>query len=1024
MHCLRSLFICLMVLGLLAPPAAFALDPEIRFHHYQLDRWRLAQGFPLATLTALAQDRRGFLWVGTQNGLARFDGVGFRLYRTGDYPGLVDNHIRDLELDGNGRLWVVSGYSPRVYDQGVFRSIDLPGERSRVSRIVSDGGGVWLGGEDGLFRVAAQTATPETRAEAVGGLPGAVHSLAPMADGVVSAGGVGWVARISDAGSEIFRLPQGDGQAALVVNALTRYRDTLWIGTERGLFRLGGGNVVPVGSLGDRNVQAFEVDGDGLLWVATTKGLYRFDGMEVVDRVEDETVLYNLWNEDVLEDRQGNLWLAAKSGGLVRIRQEAYRVFGPNDGLTSPEVWAVDRDREGDVRVGAEGGVFEMVGGRFRPVLGIDVLPGPTVGTLLHDSKGRLWVGTSNGVAVFRDGRPVLEPLPEFPATRYYAIHEDRDGRIWLGHRGGLLRYQPSASAGAPDKPMPVAALAGRPVRSILERPDGSLWVTAEAGVFRIGAGGDIRRIDTDVPGAPFALSIAAGETAELWWTYVDQGLVRFRDGEMRRFTTRHGLPTNTILHAAENEDGYLWLSTLQGVFRVPVAEFDRVADSSGSSLYVEPVVSVDSERDTDEVLCCHGGTDGAAVFRPDGTLLLPTFNGLMAINTRRFQPPKAPPTPVIDSVETGDEREIPVAGNRVTAGPEDRDLTIHYTALDLSHPEHLRFRYRLRGLRDEWRDAGERRKAFYTNLPAGEYEFEVLAVNRMGMTSPEPARVKLELTPALTETLAFRAMVLAVLAGMAYGLHRAWTRRLRHQRNRLESEVDQRTRELSRLNAELSRANLQLESLSQTDQLTQLRNRRFLDAEMPKEIARLKRQREAGHPAAALELVVIDLDHFKDINDQYGHAAGDEVLRAFARTLTEISRRGDHLVRLGGEEFLMVVQAGDDLPLDTVPRRICERFRDKVFSPAAGVSVRVAVSVGAVRYPFLRARPFGLNFREVLQLADLAMYEVKEAGRDGWATLSADASLETDDLSPVDPERVKALIRAGRLMLDLEPRA
>jgi diguanylate cyclase (GGDEF)-like protein len=310
------------------------------------------------------------------------------------------------------------------------------------------------------------------------------------------------------------------------------------------------------------------------------------------------------------------------------------------------------------------------------------------------------------------------------------------------------------------------------------------------------------------------------------------------------------------------------------------------------------------------------------------------------------------------------------------------RDLDFEFTALSFQAPANVDLRVRLRGYDADWRalDDPTRRDARYTNLPPGDYVFEVTGANNDGVWAVEPGRLAFSIAPAFHETWAARGLLALVAALVLYALHRLKLHRLRRQSEALELLVSQRTEALEDANRRLSEASL-------TDPLTGLRNRRYIGAQIPADLAFYDREPELGpEGGGVLVLAIIDIDHFKRVNDTHGHHAGDLVLQQFARVLEQQVRTGDYIARWGGEEFVLVFRP---LPGRHVPM-LGERLRSAIanhpFDIGGAEPLRITCSIGFVAYPLfdrLRGLP---GWELMLSLADRALYHAKANGRDGWA--------------------------------------
>jgi diguanylate cyclase (GGDEF)-like protein len=304
---------------------------------------------------------------------------------------------------------------------------------------------------------------------------------------------------------------------------------------------------------------------------------------------------------------------------------------------------------------------------------------------------------------------------------------------------------------------------------------------------------------------------------------------------------------------------------------------------------------------------------------------------------------------------------------------PGARDVSVEFAALDYSAPDALRYQYTLEGYDRGWTDADSaHRTATYTNLSPGNYTLRVRGTNRAGVWSASNIALQLRALPAWYETTAFRAAVAAlVILGVA-GLVRARTEVLRRRAERLEQLVEERT-------SELAQANAALEKMTVTDPLTGLRNRRFLAQRIDAEVALALRQR------TDIVFFLVDIDHFKAVNDELGHAAGDRVLSQIRERLEDVFRASDYVLRWGGEEFLAVTRSGNRGDAPEIAERLRCAIAGRPFVLDGGQLLSKTASIGFAAFPFSPSERQALTWEQVVEVADQALYRAKHSGRNTW---------------------------------------
>jgi len=325
-----------------------------------------------------------------------------------------------------------------------------------------------------------------------------------------------------------------------------------------------------------------------------------------------------------------------------------------------------------------------------------------------------------------------------------------------------------------------------------------------------------------------------------------------------------------------------------------------------------------------------------------------------------------------------------------------------------------VQLRYRLLGYDRGWHrlEDARRRSVNYTNLPPGDYTFEVIGANNAGVWSPHPAMLRFRIQPLFPETWLFRIMLAALLAALVYAGYRFQLQRHARQRASLEAQVQARTRELNAANARLEKA-------SQTDPLTGLRNRRYLANQIPADLAYYDRERQrSGEYDQVLVFALVDLDFFKRVNDQHGHRAGDQVLLQVAHVLGSLARSSDYLARWGGEEFLLVFRPMTGRHLETIGHRIRMAISGHDFDIGVGAPLHLTCSIGLSEYPLFRDAQQGLGWEQMVELADAALYWVKQHGRDGWAAFRPTRQTDLPTLMRDLQQGAGDLLHADRLQL------
>ncbi len=732
------------------------------------------EGLQNLAVHVVLQDRAGFLWVGTQNGLYRYDGsqfVGF-----GKNEGLPGARVESLHESIDGTLWVgtQAGLARKQGDR--FEMVPMGVAKGVISRegIASDASGrVYLATERGLV-----TGPPFTLIPSPGGGASSVY---------VDGSGTVWFG----CGPSLCRLEHGEAHEA---------------GADEGLPAEGWDAI-----LGDL---------EGNLWVRSERSLYlRANGshrFEIRRGLPESTNTY----PTLALDPAGRL-LVPTYRGLARQTEKGWEILDAQQGLATNDISAVMQDREGSIWLGLLGsGLARWLGyNEWQSWSDREGLSRESIWSIARDTSGRLWVGTQFGLnyAEQRNGRMVWRQQPLAGVEMIRALAAAPNGALWIGAWPGGLRWLnprtgQTRSIGAEE------GLNSNFVRHVMVDREGRVWASTRDGLFRAEAGS--MRFETLIPGETFHMTMMDRSGAV--WAAGANGLARFSHGQKTRFNTRNGLKSDVVAHVAEDPDGSLWIGYYDafGLTRMTFSRGEPRLEHFTTSTGLRSDKSLFLGFDARGWLWA-GSDHGVDVFdrtrwrhygRSDGMIWDDcNTNGFMAdadggvwVGTSRglsqFRPvassaASVPPPVVFTSVKFGDQSVDPAAAAEV---PYRRNsLQVRFAALTFVEESSVLFRYRLSGLQSSWTETAQRELDF-PGLPTGQYTLEVMARNKQGLWSAEPARFNFQvLTPWFLMWWFRIGNVLVVLALGRYMWHRR-TRRLEAERNRLETAVTVRTRELS----------------------------------------------------------------------------------------------------------------------------------------------------------------------------------------------------------------------------------
>ncbi len=953
-----AIFACLST----APTGA--LDPSRAITQYASEILGTPDGLPQNSVQAIAQTPDGYLWFGTQEGVVRFDGVRFTVFDKHNTPALRHNSIQSLTVTRNGDLWIGTfvGGATRLRN-GVFTALTTAEGLSsdQVRTIAEDpDGSLWIGTSAGLDHFRDGVLTSFNVAWGLRNDRILALAFDTAGDLWIGTDGAG-VARHRDGRFEWF--DARSGLAGDQVRAIRQSRDgDLWFGSYGGgASRLRDGRwtrYTEADGLAGNQVTDILEDRDANIWFATSGGVSRASG-GVLSSLTTANGLANDLSVALFEDREGSLWVGSNGGGVTRLRDARVVNFTTREGLSPGNARVVLEARDGAMWIGTDQGLNVVRDGRVNRVVqpGLDA----RIFSLAEDADGAIWVGTHGaGLVRLQDGRidRRLGVAQGLSNNVVRAILPARDGALWVGTDIGLNRIEGDAIRTWRRSD----GLSADPVTALLEARDGTLWIATNGGGLNRLRGGRFRAM-TSREGLGSNVVFALHESADgaIWAGTDGGGLCRVKGDTIGCVTSDQGLYDDLVVQILDDRGGRLWMASNRGVFHVPLADLEAAAASRARSVVSTRYGSSDGMASPE----CHGGSQPSGARSRDGRLWFPTLAGIAVFDPANARGNPLPP-PVRIEAFVVDDRNVPLTRANALA-PGHKQLEIHYTALSFVNPDAVAFKYRLEGFNDAWIDAGTRRTAYFTNLPPGDYAFQVIASNSDGVWNREGATLRFTRDAQWVETDAFRLLAALAALGVLAVVLRAWSLRHHARQAELVRLVDARTQALAHSNAELVR-------LSKTDALTGAWNRRGATEALESE---WQRAIDKGQPVSAL---MIDLDSFKAYNDHYGHGAGDECLKAVVELLAHAVRGPRQVVaRMGGEEFLVLLP---DFAIDAA-RGVADDLRARVESAALRHERAACGNVVTISIGVASTRPrTGQLSSALIAAADHALYRAKNAGR------------------------------------------
>jgi PAS domain S-box-containing protein len=768
----RRTFIGIVLAGLVTD--ACALDHNRLPSRYVREQWTNETGFPGGAVNSIAQTADGYLWIGTDRGLIRFDGFNFRAVSLAAIAAASDVPILQLSTDAGGNLWgrPQGGYLVRQKD-GKFESVRY--DQGAITTLSNDNhGGLLVSDvEQGIFRFTADGV------QKLGPPSPPVISMAETADGKV------WLGTLGDG---LFFL--SDGRATNVnaglpdrkINFLLPIGDELWVGTDTGLYH---GNSTAFrrlempSFLGRVQILSILRDHDANIWVGTTRGLLRISGKGIT--FSEETDLRGAGGITALfEDREGNLWIGG-ARGLGRIRDSVFVTYSSVSDRRFEHNGPIYVDPEDRTWFApAQGGLYVLQNDRVQSVTSIPA------NEVVYSISGRadvVWVGRQRGGLTrlqFRNGAMVSQSYTEangLAQNSAYAVYESRDGSVWTGTlNSGVSRFKDGHFTTYTTSD----GLASNTVASILETRDGAMWFATPTGLSSFSNGQ--WRTYTTVEGLPSPeVNCLFEDSSGTLWSGTSAGLASFASGHFQVPNESTDDLREQILGMADDKSGRFWIATSHHVLRVPR---DKLLSGVVKAVDIREFDQDDGLESTEGVRRSRSVVSDSA-----GRIWFSLSSGLSVVDPSHISDNSMPALPHIEAI-TADNNTANL-GASVQIPPSPRRVTLEYAGLSLAMPERIRFRYFLENFDSGWSQPVAAREAVYTNLGPGSYRFRLMASNSDGLWNGPETAITLIVAPAYYQTYWFRLSCIVVFVALLWGGYQVRLHQLHEQEKKFREAVE-----------------------------------------------------------------------------------------------------------------------------------------------------------------------------------------------------------------------------------------
>lgn len=812
----------LMICSVAAAPADYLIDP-----------WGTGDNLPGSSVTAITQTPDGYLWVGTYDGLARFDGVRFVTFDPGNTPALGHPRIQGLYVDARGTLWINTYRGGLTsYRDGVFRR-ELTNQLSfdlRTTMVSSSSNEVVFASQIGqVLRRSLSGTNSEWQMLAP---PESERPIFQCADRE----GTLWfitrdrhIVRVRD--NRFERLPHNSGLGTNpVITLAVDAQKNVWAGAENEIALWNGSRFDDMTPTNMDFPEKFEPDGlfptsKGVIWVLANGRLRAQQGRRWIAEATEWRGLLGWASGRAMvmhEEQDGGVWFSHYGNGLFHIRPDGhFEHFTVRDGLPGDRIGALFQDKDGGIWLGAyRGGLARLHKRQYQVVGASEGLPARTALSVCQSSDGAIWIGSEGGLSRWQNGKLTTYTVGSTAADAFvfsifpgmdsdlwlsagegedlFQFHDehvdraswevhgvksllrDRTGRLWMGTKSDLSWWLPTGhrTFGAND------GMSISPVRALVEDLDGTVWCGTDDGtLYRC----EPTRVQAFHPGDKIGArpiwSLLADADGTIWAGTFRGGLVRFRNGRFVQVAAKQGLPMDVISQILDDGQGRFWLGTHQGICCVAKSALeacaDGKADSVGAVTYLNGLPSPE----------CSDGYQPACLRANDGRLWFATAKGVVSVDPNDITTGSSPPPVVIEDLRADGEL-LSLSSERVDVPPGHKQFEFRFTAPSFDAADKVRFRYRLDGLDNDWVDAGSQRTASYDHLAPNKYRFHVIACNSDGVWNLTGASIAFTVEPHFYQKRSFLIVTaLLILGGVAVAVRSIATRKYRRELARLAQQ-------------------------------------------------------------------------------------------------------------------------------------------------------------------------------------------------------------------------------------------
>ncbi len=814
-------FFLLYLFTVLTLSSLFPLDPSKKVYNYHISKWDVENGLPQNSVMTILQTEDKYLWIGTDRGVARFDGVNFEIFNSSKYKTIRNNRTVTLLEDRKRNFYFGSrgGGLNKITDGKIKNFSKAYGLKDDfiLSLFEGSNGEIWIGTFKGLSKMDINgKILPFKNSDKLDNK--IILDIAEDRDGKI------WIGTFKNGIFSISKSKQ-DGYDVKNYNVKSSIRTVLvdhngliWVGTNgNGLMYFKNGEFIPFsenGLISDSTIFSLFEDKDNNLWIGTAKGLIRFCS-GIISKWPNSSIISRIIVKSIYEDHEGSLWVGTNNSGLIRLKNGKFDAITTNDGLSSENATAIFEDSSGGIWIGTDGSglnylksLSDGITNFFNTANGMS---SDIIYSIAEDINGDIWVGTNKGITIIdkilQKPKKIINSKNGLPNDVINVIFKTKDNSIWVGTLGGgIVRFSGEKITVYTTS----EGLSNNFVHSIYEDNKGYLWIGTYGGGINRFSNGNFSYFNTNRGLSDDFIFSITGDSKGNIWIGSGGGLNRIHNGKIVKYNYNSPIFSDTIYNIFIVESKEIYLTSNIGLYKIKYSELDKSINESIKDFHYELFNTRDG-LNSDE---CSGGFQPAGWQTSKGLLLIPTLKGVGILQSDTKPGDLTPPPVYIEDIDSDNPFEM--KGDIAVFPGRTKKIDFHFTALSFLIPERVKFKVKVEGFDNKWIDVKDSRNRVvsYTNLSAGNYKFRVIASNSDGIWNKTGAVFKFRIKPLFYKSPAFFSIVGIFFVFLLFYIFRLRVHNIRKRESELQQLVDEQTKELRSSNIRLTEANEQKSEL------------------------------------------------------------------------------------------------------------------------------------------------------------------------------------------------------------------